>query len=139
MTSAHFFTVLLTLLLVAACSKQKGQHISVVVTRGGSPAAGVEVRLYSQENCQGSFGGKTPGSSGWLEFNRLGGRGDDHPVTDQISVCVQVQGVWQPLLSTSQGADPKVIDLKCEIAGPEPRCITKFDGRLLQERAPSAQ
>jgi hypothetical protein len=122
------FVVAVLVVSASGCSMGKEQHISVVIKRNGSPAVGTEVRSYNAKNCEGPHGTKQPAFDGWLEFNRSTKLDGVHDVTEELSICVEMQGSWRPLLSTVNGAGPSRIDLICELGGPSPTCDTKFDG-----------
>jgi len=129
-------SVLSAVMLVAAalsgCDKRQEQTVSVTITRSGSPVVNGDVRLYTAQSCKGSFLAYTlrEGKSSFLRKVEMGGVG---VITDELSVCLGVGEAWMPLFSSLHGPAPGRIDIACDLDKTERQCITRFDGRTLDE------
>jgi hypothetical protein len=136
MKLATIAAVALACLALTGCDKRKEQQVAVAVTRGGNPASGVEVRLYPQQQCQGTYEQGVLAADGTIAFSRTVEIGGVGVITDELSVCLAVDGTWKPLFSSLHGPAPGRIDITCDLSKVERQCSTKFDGRPLDE--PSA-
>lgn len=130
------FVVLSTVALVAlglsGCDKRQAQTVSVALTRGGIPVAGDDVRLYAGQSCQGPFQENTlrEGKAAFSRTVEIGGVG---VITDELSVCLGVGGAWTPLFSSLHGPAPDRIEITCDLDKAERPCVTRFNGRTLDE------
>ena len=118
---------------LSGCDKLREQLVVVGATRDGSAVAGLEVRLFQKQQCQGTYAQRALGADGVATFSRtveIGGLG---VITDELSVCVSDQGAWKPLFSSFHGPAPARIDITCDFGDSTLECKTRFDGRPLDE------
>jgi hypothetical protein len=133
MNVAVLSAVALAGLALTGCDKRQEQTVSVAITRGGSPVAGVDVRLYATQNCQGSYEGSTLNEDGKTAFSRTVEIGGVGVTTDELSICIGAGNDWTPLFSSLHGPAPGRIDIACDLAKEKGKCTTQFDDRPLDQ------
>jgi hypothetical protein len=113
--------------------KRQEQRVAVKITHGEAAASDLEVRLYQQQQCQGAFEHRALAKDGTATFSRIVEIGGLGVITDELSVCVESKGNWQPLFLSFHAPAPALIEIACDLDSRERRCATKFDGRPLDE------
>jgi hypothetical protein len=117
----------------SGCDKQQQQTVSITLTRDTHPLAGVDVRLYAEQDCKGTFQSGKTSDEGQVRFTRnveIGGVG---VITDELSVCINSSGEWRPLFSSLHGPAPALLELKCTMDTPPGSCASSFDGQPFEE------
>lgn len=120
-------------LALSGCDARQVQRVAVVVARGELPVSGIEVRLYRLQQCQGSYEHRTLGTDGTAVFARKVELGTIDVITDELSVCAEIDGVWRPLFSSLHGPAPSRIDISCDLSKTDLECASRFDGRPIDE------
>jgi hypothetical protein len=100
---------------VAACDSTRDfdQTVTIQVTKGGSPLAGVQLRYYAQARCTGPFVAATTDGDGRASVARVAKRGTIAVVLEKPSLCTFQGSKWDPVWGTTQDP-PERVAVSCD-------------------------